>query len=264
MCCIFSSAPKVSLIRCTLFLRTVFIFFIAVILIMFVNCGIGLIMYAYYHQCDPVKVHAIPNYDKLLPHFVQRIIGHIDGMSGLFIACLFCSSLSAVSPILHSLSGILYKDCIRPLNLFTDNDQNANFAMRIIIFAIGTYCALSSILVETFHSAFQLLNAITSMTTGAKVGVFTLGLFWPWTNINVNILLMCFFFSSGREIFQWKYVYLLAFKGLLSGTLFSMLVVFSLIVNAQYHTATGELKLSTMPTSIKGCFKENFTQVSQT
>lgn len=201
MCCIFSSAPKMSLIRCTLFLRTVFIFFIAVILIMFVNCGIGLIMYAYYHQCDPVKVHAIPNYDKLLPHFVQRIIGHIDGMSGLFIACLFCASLSVVSPILHSMSGILYKDCIRPLNLFTDNDQNANFAMRIIIFAIGTYCALSSILVETLYSAFQLLNAITSMTTGAKVGVFTLGLFWPWTNINVNMYFWCVFFRLEENFF---------------------------------------------------------------
>lgn len=59
-------------------------------------------------------------------------------------------------------------------------------------------------------------------------------------------------------------MYLLEFKGLLSGTLFSMLVVFSLIVNSQYHTATGELKLSTMSTSIKGCSHENFTQVSQT
>lgn len=153
---------------------------------MFINCGIGLIMYAYYYDCDPVRGQAIANYDKLLPHFVQSIIGHIDGMPGLFIASLFCGSLSVASPILHSMSGILYKDCIRPFNLFADNDANANFTMRIIIFAIGIYCALSSVLVETFHSAFELLNAVTSMTTGAKVGVFTLGLFWPWTNIQVS------------------------------------------------------------------------------
>lgn len=159
-------------------------------------------MYSYYHDCDPVKSHAIANYDALLPHFAQRIIGHIDGMPGLFVACLFCASLSVVAPMLHSMSGILYKDCIRPLNLFTDNDANANFAMRIIIFAIGTYCALSSILVETFHSAFQLLNAITSMTTGAKVGVFTLGLFWPWTNINVKILSNYLFCSVWKRTFN--------------------------------------------------------------
>lgn len=164
------------------------IFFIAVAILLFINCGIGLIMYAYYFDCDPVKAHKLTNYDKLVPEFARTITGHINGMPGIFVASLFCASLSIVSPILHSMSGILYKDCIRPFKLFTDNDANANLTMRIIIFAIGTYCAASSILVESFHSAFQILNAITSMTTGAKIGVFTLGLFWPWTNINVRSL----------------------------------------------------------------------------
>lgn len=163
------------------------IFFVTVTIMMFINCFIGLIMYAYYFECDPVKAHILPNYDKLLPQFAQSVAGHIKGMPGLFVASLFCASLSIVAPILHSMAGILYKDCIQPLNLFPDNDANANLMMRTIIFAIGTYCALSSSLVEEFHSAFQLLNAITGMTTGAKFGVFTMGLFWPWTNINVRI-----------------------------------------------------------------------------
>lgn len=154
---------------------------------MFINCGIGLIMYAYYYDCDPVRAHKLSNYDHLLPDFVQNVAGHINGMSGIFVASLFCASFSIVSPILHSMSGIWYRDCIRPLNWFPDNDANANFTMRIIIFVVGTYCALSSRLVESFHSAFQLLNTVTNMTTGAKFGVFTMGLFWPWTNINVCI-----------------------------------------------------------------------------
>ncbi|XP_055327149.1 sodium-coupled monocarboxylate transporter 2-like isoform X2 [Sitodiplosis mosellana] len=213
--------------------RTVVIFFVAVAVILFINCGIGLTMYAYYYECDPVKSHILPNYDILLPHFVQSIASEISGMSGLFVAALFCASLSIVSPMLHSLSGILYKDVIRPLKLFPDNDANANLVMRLIIFVVGTYCALSSTMVEQFHSTFQILNAITGMTTGAKIGVFTMGLFWPWTNIN----------------------------GLLTGTVFSMCVVFSLIANAQYHIATGALRHSTMPTSIDGCRNVNLTLV---
>lgn len=31
------------------------LFFIGVVLIMTFNCATGLIMYAYYHDCDPVK-----------------------------------------------------------------------------------------------------------------------------------------------------------------------------------------------------------------
>lgn len=169
-----------------LFLRTVLAFFVMVAVILLVNCSIGLIMYAYYYDCDPVRSHKLPNYDKLLPDFTQNIAGHIDGMHGLFIASLLCAAFSVLSPILHTMAGIWYKDCIRPLNWFPDTDANANLAMRIIIFAVGTYCAVSSVLVHAFHSAFQLLNAVTNMTTGAKFGVFTMGLFWPWTNINVS------------------------------------------------------------------------------
>lgn len=153
------------------------ILFVGVAVILFINCGIGLIMYAFYHDCDPVKAHILPNYDKLLPQFAQSIAGKISGMPGLFVASLFCAAFSICAPMLHSLCGILYKDCIRPLKLFTDNDANANLVMRILIFAIGSWCAFSSTLVESFHTAFHTLNAITSMTTGAKVGVFTMGSF---------------------------------------------------------------------------------------
>lgn len=154
------------------------IFFVAVAIMLFINCGIGLTMYAYYYDCDPVKAHILPNYDKLLPHFVQKIAGEINGMPGLFVAALFCASLSIVSPMMHTMAGILYKDVIRPINLFPDNDANANLIIRFIIIVFGTYCALSSAFVEHFHYAFQILNSITGMTTGAKIGVFTLGLFW--------------------------------------------------------------------------------------
>lgn len=139
---------------------------IIVAVTLFINCGIGLIMYAHYYDCDPVKAKIMSNYDKLLPKFAQSMAGEIAGMPGLFVASLFCAALSIVAPMLHTMSGIIYKDVIRPMKLFTDNDANANLTMRLIIFAIGTYCALSSTLVEHFQGAFQILNAITSMTTG--------------------------------------------------------------------------------------------------
>lgn len=61
----------------------------------------------------------------------------------------------------------------------------------------------------------------------------------------------CFFFTANS----------MNKKGLLSGTAFSMCVVFALIVNAQYHEATGDLLHTTLPTAINGCSAENFTLV---
>lgn len=58
---------------------------IGVALIMLSTCGNGIIMYAYYYFCDPVRAGIVSKYDKLTSRFVQDVTGHIPGMSGLFL-----------------------------------------------------------------------------------------------------------------------------------------------------------------------------------
>lgn len=99
---------------------------------------------------------------------------------------MFSASLSTVSAALHSLSGIIYNDYIRKRKWFAHNDSNANLTMRIIIFLMGTFCALSGIIVERFQSIFQIGTTVAAMYTGATFGVFTLGMLYPWANRQVN------------------------------------------------------------------------------
>lgn len=155
---------------------------------MLFNCANGLIMYAYYHDCDPIEARFVANHEKLIPRFVEEVAGHIPGMVGIFAACMISASLTIVSSALHSVSGILYNDCIRPRKLFIHSDAKANLTMQTIVFLSGVYCIIGGVLVERYHSIFHILNTMVGMTTGAKFGVFTMGLFWPWTNINVSIL----------------------------------------------------------------------------
>lgn len=159
------------------------LFFIGVVFIMGFNFGTGLIMYSYYHGCDPVKAHIVTKYDKLMPKFVEDVAGHIPGMSGIFISCVFSASLSAVSAGLHAMSGIIYGDYVRPLKLFAHTDANANLAMRVLIFLLGSVCAFSGVIVERFQSMFQIIHTIVGTTTGAKFGVFTIGMLYPWVNL---------------------------------------------------------------------------------
>lgn len=56
---------------------------VGVALIMLSTCGNGIIMYAYYYFCDPVKAGIVSKYDKLTSRFVQDVTGHIPGMSGI-------------------------------------------------------------------------------------------------------------------------------------------------------------------------------------
>lgn len=153
-------------------------------------------MYSYYHNCDPVKVGIVTKYDKLMPKFVQDVAGHIRGMPGIFISCVFSASLSTVSAALHSVSGVIYSDYVRPMKWFADTDVNANRTMRLIICLIGTFCAFSGILVENFQSIFQLINTVSGMTSGAKFGTFTLAMLYPYANQKVCERGICFRFFS--------------------------------------------------------------------
>lgn len=149
------------------------------------NCATGIIMYSYYHGCDPVKANIVTKYDKMMPRFVKDIAGHISGMPGIFISCVFSASLSTFSASLHCVSGVVYSDYILPLKLFKHNDVNANRIMRLTIFALGSFCAFSGVLVEHFSSMFQAITTVAGVTVGAKFGTFTLAMLYPWANQKV-------------------------------------------------------------------------------
>lgn len=160
-------------------------FLAGIIVIMGFNCATGIIMYAYYHDCDPVAANIVTKHDKLMPRFVKDIAGHITGMPGIFISCVFSASLSTVSAALHCISGVIYSDYIVPMKLFKNNDVNANRTMRLTIFALGSFCAFSGVLVEHFKSLFQAINTVAGVTVGAKFGTFTLAMLYPWANQKV-------------------------------------------------------------------------------
>lgn len=211
--------------------RSMIYFFFGCALIMTFMCGTGITMYAYYHDCDPVKAKIITKYDKLIPRFVQDVTGHITGMSGIFISCVFSASLSTVSAISHSISGIVYNDYIRPRKWFAHTDFNANLTMRLIIILLGTICALAGIVVENFESIFQITMTVAGTFIGATFGVFTLGMLYPWANK----------------------------KGALIGTIISATTMMVLTFNSMYHSS--KLHYEPLPMSIEGCSKETLARL---
>uniref|UniRef100_K1PI14 Sodium-coupled monocarboxylate transporter 1 n=1 Tax=Magallana gigas TaxID=29159 RepID=K1PI14_MAGGI len=62
----------------------------------FLAGGMGLVSYAYFvkDRCDPLASKLIKNPNQILPTLVTEIFQNTPGMTGLFIAGLFCASLS--------------------------------------------------------------------------------------------------------------------------------------------------------------------------
>lgn len=140
-----------------------------------------------YVALDLFSLQIVNKADKMLAHFVKEIGTNSRGMSGFFISLLFSASLSTVSVALNSLSGVLYMDYVRPLGFVRNTDQNANRIMKIIIFLFGTYAILGGLVIENLDSLFVVLLTISGMFNGVVLGVFSLGMLYPWTNKHVSI-----------------------------------------------------------------------------
>lgn len=55
-----------------------------------------------------------------MPLFVLDTMGSIPGLTGLFVAGIFSSALSSVSPVLNSLAAVTMEDYVK-VYIFTKN-----------------------------------------------------------------------------------------------------------------------------------------------
>ncbi|KAH8382315.1 hypothetical protein KR009_002886 [Drosophila setifemur] len=198
------------------------------ILIMSFTCFIGIIMFAYYYGCDPIQAGLVSKTDKLMPFFIQDIMGHLMGMPGVFISCVFSASLSSLSASLNSFAGVVYFDYIKPR--INHTEARANGIMKMVIVTMGAYCILGGFIVQNFNSIIQTMWTITGINTGAVVGVFLLGMFVPRCNAKVAV----------------------------TGIAFSVLVMLWIIFNGQLNFKAGLIRYDPMPNGLDKCEARDF------
>ncbi|CAF3911943.1 unnamed protein product [Rotaria sordida] len=76
---------------------------------------IGIIVYAYYADCDPYTAKQIQEIDQILPYFVMEVLSDKKGLPGVFLACVFSGSLSTISSGLNSLAAVIIEDFYKGL-----------------------------------------------------------------------------------------------------------------------------------------------------
>lgn len=167
--------------------RALVLFGFGFVLIMTFNCFTGIVMYALYHDCDPLSVGHVSKLDKMVPYFVEDIMGHLSGMPGVFISCVFSAALSTLSASINSLSGIVYFDYIKPHIHHTEH--RANLIMKLFVFFSGIHCIFGGIAVEKFSSILQIVYSIGGVSFGSVTGVFLLGMLVPRAHGRVSTLI---------------------------------------------------------------------------
>jgi solute carrier family 5 (sodium-coupled monocarboxylate transporter), member 8/12 len=201
------------------------LFCVGFLVIMSLNCFTGLVMFAHYHDCDPIKTKLIAKADRLMPFFVQENLADYLGLPGVFISSVFSAGLSTMSANLNSLAAIMYQDYIRKFGLFEHTEKRANSTIKLLTAVIGIYCIFMGFVVEQFGQVLQMVLTISGVVSGAVMGVFLMGMLWPWTNR----------------------------KGALAGVTVSVLVVAWIVINGQIALRTGELSYPMLPSRTDGC-----------
>lgn len=209
--------------------RSLLIFVIGLLVILGFCCFTGIIMFATYDNCDPVKAGIVDKADKMMPYFVQDIVGHISGMPGFFISCVFSAALSTMSANLNSLAGVVYFDYIKPY--INHTEQKANLIMKILVVVTGVYCILAGWIVERFSSILQMVITIVGVTFGSVCGSFMMGFLIPRIHS----------------------------RGAFWAIIFSMTTMCAIIISGQVQQKYGSLRYEVLPSSVEGCASRNLT-----
>nr|CAD7588289.1 unnamed protein product [Timema genevievae] len=224
----FISLPDIKSAR-----RSLAIFCVGNITMKTVTVAIGLIIFATYHDCDPLTTKKIKKIDQILPYYVMDTVANVPGLPGLFIAGVFSASLSTLSSTMNCLSGTIYEDFIFPFIRENKRLQSrAHIILKITVAVIGLVCIAMVFIVERLGGVFELSLSLSGITMGTFLGVFTLGMVFPWANA----------------------------KGALVGTMTSFLLMSWMSLGAQHAMAYGSFSFPQLPLSVESCDDFNVTQ----
>lgn len=146
-------------------------------------CGfIGIILYAYYADCDPYTAGFVSDIDQIFPFFVMEVLSDKPGLAGVFLACIFSGSLSTISSGLNSLAAVMIEDVYKGLLGKKITDERQGFVSKIFSVVLGAVVILLTYLVSYLGSVLNAALSLFGVLSGPIMGVFFLGFFFPRAN----------------------------------------------------------------------------------
>ncbi|RUS89821.1 hypothetical protein EGW08_002433 [Elysia chlorotica] len=145
-------------------------------------CMIGVVMYAFYVDCHPIRYGIIAKTDQLVPLYVMDILGDYNGLPGVFVSCVVSGSLSSLSSGLNALSAVTLRDLLPSWMLKGASQFKTTLISKFLVFFYGVLAIGLAYAVSHLGSVLQAVYTVFGILNGPLLGVFTLGMFFPWAN----------------------------------------------------------------------------------
>lgn len=145
---------------------------------------LGLVMFAFYSECDPVKIGLVDKPDQLVPLMVLDVLSKFQGLPGVFMAGVFSGSLSSMSSGLNAMSAIVTEDYLKHFfcKSLSGRKELLFSKLVVLIFGFVTFSIAVIILQTDSVVVLQLSYSLYSILSGPVFGCFIAGMIFPWTN----------------------------------------------------------------------------------
>lgn len=198
---------------------------IGIVIIKSLSTFMGLIVYAKYHDCDPLAAKQVEKSGQLMPFYIMDVAQDYPGLAGLFLAGVVCTALSTMSSFLNTAAGTIYDDFLRPMMHRKPSDRTANLIMKVITVVLGVITTGIVFFVDKLGTIMQVAVSFQGVTNGISLFMFTFGMFVPWGNT----------------------------AGVKAGTLAGLVATSWLVLGTQVYTQSGDIEFATKRMSVKNC-----------
>uniref|UniRef100_T1GVG3 Sodium-coupled monocarboxylate transporter 2 n=1 Tax=Megaselia scalaris TaxID=36166 RepID=T1GVG3_MEGSC len=147
---------------------SVLIFTVGMAVFLSVCCYTGLLVYAFYEKCDPMKAGLVTKTDQILPLYVMQTIGKYPGLPGLFIAGVFGAALSS----------LILKGTFR----LKIPERASKWVVKGCIVVLGIVSLGLVFVIEKLGNVLQVATTLTSISAACTFGMFSLGMLVPFSN----------------------------------------------------------------------------------
>lgn len=150
-------------------------------IVLCMGCLMGLVMFARYGEDSPLDKGYVKTNDQMVLYFVMDVFKDLPGLPGLFVACLFSGALSTISSAFNSLATVTMEDLIKP-HFPQMAESRATLLSKGLALAYGLVCLAMAYIASMMGSVLQAAFSIFGMVGGPLLGLFCLGMFFPWAN----------------------------------------------------------------------------------
>lgn len=162
--------------------RSCYMVFPSLQLALGLSCVMGLIMFARYCGEDHSDKLGSTKADAMVIYFVMDMLQGLPGLPGLFVACLFSAALSTISSAFNSLATVTMEDLIKP-HFPLMSERRATLLSKALAAFYGLLCLAMAYVTHLMGDSVLLVALkIFGMVGGPVLGLFCLGMFFPWAN----------------------------------------------------------------------------------